>query len=129
MTWERLYFNYSRFSNFKNKGDLTMTAPQEITFQEMIAQSAQPVLVDFWAPWCGPCRLLSPVIEGLAEEYADQVRVLKVNVDEQPTLASQYNITGIPTVILFNQGKIVDRVSGLVPVSTWQQKINLTLNP
>jgi thioredoxin 1 len=105
-----------------------MTAPQEITFQEMIAQSAQPVLVDFWAPWCGPCRLLSPVIEGLAEEYADRVRVLKVNVDEQPTLASQYNITGIPTVILFNQGKIVDRVSGLVPVSTWQQKINLTLN-
>jgi thioredoxin 1 len=105
-----------------------MTAPQEITFQEMVAQSAQPVLVDFWAPWCGPCRLLAPIVEELAEQYADRVRVLKVNVDEQPTLASQYNITGIPTMILFDKGKIVERTSGVVKINTWQQKIDSTIN-
>jgi thioredoxin 1 len=104
-----------------------MTAPREITFQDMIAQSTQPVLVDFWAPWCGPCRLLAPIVEELAEQYADRVRVLKVNVDEQPTLASQYNITGIPTVILFDKGKIVERMSGVVKIGTWQQKIDATL--
>jgi thioredoxin 1 len=103
-----------------------MTAPQEleITFQDFIKGSPEPVLVDFWAPWCGPCRLLTPIIDGLAEEYADRIRVLKVNVDEQPEIASQYGITSIPTVILFDRGKILERVTGVVPVSTWQSKLN-----
>jgi thioredoxin 1 len=108
-----------------------MTAPQEleITFQDFIKGSPEPVLVDFWAPWCGPCRLLTPIIDGLAEEYADRLRVLKVNVDEQPAIASQYGITSIPTVILFHHGRILERMAGVVPASTWRSKLDQHLEP
>lgn len=74
-------------------------------FESEVLDAKMPVLVDFWATWCGPCRMLAPVIEEIAEEYGDRVKVGKVNVDEQPELASLYAIEAIPTVILFRDGK------------------------
>lgn len=82
------------------------------TFDKEVASSNIPVLVDFWAPWCGPCRMLSPVLDELAGEMKDEVKVVKVNVDEEPELASKFGIMSIPTVIAFKQGKAVSKVVG-----------------
>ncbi|NLU52167.1 MAG: thioredoxin [Clostridiaceae bacterium] len=81
-------------------------------FDSEIANSKLPVLVDFWAPWCGPCRMLSPVLDELAGELAGQVKILKVNVDEEPELASKYGVMSIPTVIAFKEGKATKKVVG-----------------
>ncbi len=86
-------------------------------FEEQVIRSPQPVLVDFWAEWCGPCRMLGPVIEELAEERTD-VRVGKVNVDEEPDLASRFSVMSIPTVIVFKNGAEERRSVGLVPKQT-----------
>jgi thioredoxin 1 len=91
---------------------------QEFTdanFKAEVLDSSQPVLVDFWAPWCGPCLRLAPTIEELAGEFAGKVRIGKMNTDENNVTPTQYNIQGIPTVILFKGGKAVDRQVGLVP--------------
>ena len=77
-----------------------------------VTKSSIPVLVDFWAPWCGPCQMLGPVIEEIAEEYEGKAKVCKVNVDEEGTLASQNAIVSIPTVIIFKDGKAVERLVG-----------------
>lgn len=81
-------------------------------FDNEILNSKLPVLVDFWAPWCGPCRMLSPVIEELGRELKDQAKVVKINVDEEPELASQFGIMSIPTVIAFKEGKATSKVVG-----------------
>lgn len=82
------------------------------TFENEIQGSNTPVLVDFWAPWCGPCRMLSPVLDELAGELRGQVKILKVNVDEEPELASKFGVMSIPTVIAFKQGKATNKVVG-----------------
>lgn len=82
-------------------------------FQTQVLQSSQPVLVDFWAPWCGPCRMIAPVIEELANDYAGRVRVGKLNTDENPQVASSLGISAIPTIILFKNGQPVERMMGL----------------
>ncbi len=82
------------------------------TFEKEVTSSNIPVLVDFWAPWCGPCRMLSPVLDELAGEMKNEVKVVKVNVDEEPELASKFGIMSIPTVIAFKQGKAVSKVVG-----------------
>lgn len=88
------------------------------SFQQEVLDSDLPVLVDFWAPWCGPCRMVSPVVDELANQYAGQVKVVKLNTDDNPDIASQYGIRSIPTLIVFKAGEAVDRVIGAVPKTT-----------
>ena len=83
-------------------------------FDAEVLQSDKPCLVDFWAPWCGPCKAIGPVINDLADEYADKVTIAKMNVDESPATPGKYGIRAIPTLILFKGGEIVDQVTGAV---------------
>ena len=87
----------------------------EETFDEKIMKSDKPVLVDFWAPWCGPCRMVAPTLEKIAKEYADKLIVAKVNTDENQQWASKYNVEGIPTMLMIADGKVVHRQVGALP--------------
>jgi thioredoxin 1 len=82
------------------------------SFEKDVLQSSQPVLVDFWAAWCAPCRMLAPTVEAVAEKYSGNARVVKLNVDENPSVSQRYGIKGIPTLILFKDGKEEERVVG-----------------
>ena len=82
------------------------------SFEKDVLQSSKPVLVDFWAAWCAPCRMLAPTIDAIAEQFGESARVVKVNVDDNSSTAQRYGIKGIPTLILFNGGKEVERVVG-----------------
>ncbi len=99
------------------------------TFKQEVLDSEVPVLVDFWAPWCGPCRMVAPVVDEIAQQYEGQVKVVKVNTDENPNVASQYGIRSIPTLMIFKGGQRVDMVVGAVPKTTLAQhsgKVHLT---
>ncbi len=83
------------------------------SFEKEVVQSAAPVLVDFWAPWCGPCRMLAPVIEELSKEYTGKVKVAKINTDDHPNAASRFKISAIPTLLFFKGGKVVEQLVGV----------------
>jgi thioredoxin 2 len=105
----------------KCKAPITVRAPVTIDsdadFQELVGQSPLPVLIDFWAPWCGPCRMVAPALEALAEERAGRVVIGKVNTDELPEVASRFGIRSIPTMVLFRDGQEAHRESGAMPAA------------
>ena len=100
---------------------------EDDTFDKTVLQSNTPVLVDFWAPWCGPCRMVAPVMDELAEEYEGKVSFGKVNVDENPKIASQYGVMSIPTLILFKGGKPVSNIVGFRPKDELKQNLDAAL--
>ncbi|HUX43697.1 MAG TPA: thioredoxin [Terracidiphilus sp.] len=99
----------------------------DATFEQEVLQSEQPVLVDFWAVWCGPCRAIAPIVEGLAATYAGKLKVAKVNVDENGAIPSRYGIRGIPTLLLFKGGKVADQIVGYVPQDVIEGKVERLL--
>jgi thioredoxin len=93
-------------------------AVTDASFEQDVLNSEIPVLVDFWAPWCGPCRMVAPVVDEIAEQYDGKVKVVKLNTDENPGIAGQYNIRSIPTLMIFKNGQRVEQVVGAVPKAT-----------
>ncbi len=94
----------------------------EAGFDESVLKSDKPVLVDFWAVWCGPCRQVSPIVDAIATKWADRVKVGKLNVDDHPGIAERYQVMSIPTLMLFKNGQVVERVIGLAPQSSLEKK-------
>jgi thioredoxin 1 len=92
-------------------------------FRKEVLEVDQVVLVDFWAPWCGPCRMVAPILEKIAQEKAGIVKIAKVNVDENPELSSQYNIMSIPSMLIFKKGQLVDQFVGALPQATIENKL------
>lgn len=97
------------------------------SFDAEVMQSEKPVLVDFWAPWCGPCKAIGPIVEELAGEFGDKVKFAKCNVDDNPVSPGKFGIKAIPTLIFFKQGKIVDQITGMVAKSKLEKSINSIL--
>ena len=96
-------------------GEKSLMHVGDDNFEEEILQADRPALVDFWAPWCGPCKAIGPTVEALAVQYRDQLKVAKVNIDDHPKTAEAYGVMSIPTLILFKEGKVLDTLIGLVP--------------
>lgn len=99
----------------------------DATFDQEVLKSEQPVLVDFWAVWCGPCKAIAPVVDSLATAYAGKLKVAKVNVDENGATPSRYGIRGIPTLLFFKGGKVADQVVGYVPQNVIEEKVQRLL--
>ncbi|HEY5792508.1 MAG TPA: thioredoxin [Chthoniobacterales bacterium] len=95
----------------------------EASFERAVTQSPTPVLVDFWAPWCGPCKMISPVLDEIAREKAETLRVVKVNVDDNPALAQKFNVRSIPTLLVFAGGQLKETIAGAASKQTLLTKI------
>lgn len=109
-----------------------MAKPKDVTdatWQNDILNSTNPVLVDFWAPWCGPCRMVAPIVEELAGEYEGQVNFYKLNTDENPRVSAQYGIRSIPTLLVFKGGEAVGQIVGFRPKSELKKRLDAVLTP
>ena len=104
-------------------GDAKYITATEANFQNEVLDSSQPVLVDFWAEWCGPCKMIAPAIEELAAEFDGKAKVVKVNVDEHPSLAQQFSVRSIPTLLFFRDGKVADQLVGAAPKDALAAKL------
>lgn len=96
-------------------------------FESVIVNSDVPVLIDFWAPWCGPCRMMAPVFEELSKDYEGKIKFVKINTEDHPELASPFGIQGIPTLVLAKDGKEANRLVGFLPKDLLKQKIDSML--
>ena len=105
-----------------------VTEINDQNFESEVIKSTIPVVVDFWAPWCGPCRMIAPVTEKLSEEYANKIKFCKLNVDENPEMSQKYRVMSIPLLLLFKDGQQVDGILGAVPESIIQPKIKALLS-
>ena len=101
----------------------TVQAVSSAKWEQEVLKSTEPVMVDFWAEWCGPCRMLAPTVEEIAGEYVGRLKVFKLNTDENQEIASRYQIMGIPTLMFFHGGKVVDKVVGVVPKKQIKDRI------
>jgi thioredoxin 1 len=101
--------------------EITLT---DANFKTEVLDSKLPVLVDFWAPWCGPCQMISPIVASVAKEYDGRIKVGKLNVDENPVIASEYGIMSIPTIKIFKDGKIAEETVGVQPVTAIMEKVD-----
>jgi thioredoxin 1 len=99
----------------------------DATFDREVLQSEQPVVVDFWAVWCGPCKAIAPIVDGIAQKYAGKLKVLKVNVDENNATPSRYGIRGIPSLLFFKGGKVTDQIVGFVAQEVIEEKVQRLL--
>jgi len=99
-------------------------AVTDASFEQDVLKSDLPVLIDFWAPWCGPCRMVAPIVDEIATEFEGKIKVFKLNTDENPNVASQYGIRSIPTLMIFKGGQKVDTVVGAVPKTTLSSTIS-----
>ena len=107
-----------------------MSKPIHVTdaeFDKKVLKSTAPVIVDFWAPWCGPCRMVAPILDELAKEYGDKIVIAKVNTDENAQYAIQYGVQGIPTMLFVKNGQLFDRIVGAAPRPMIKQRIDMML--
>jgi thioredoxin 1 len=99
-------------------------AVDDSNFEEVVVKSTKPVMVDFWAEWCGPCRMIAPIVEEISKEYSERALVVKCDVDNSPGVAAKYGIRNIPTVLYFKDGKVADKQVGAVPKNSFVSKLN-----